>query len=66
MDLNPTITVIHAKDVVKITRRTERAARLLLKRIRTQKKKKPHQFVTVQEFCEYTGLGVKEVMKEVG
>jgi len=52
----PNRIVIYAKDIMNITGRRERTARLLLARIRKKYKKKKGEFVTVQEFSEYTGL----------
>jgi hypothetical protein len=65
MKVNPAITIIYPKDIIRITRRSERSAIRLLDAIRTSLKKRKHQFITVQEFCNYTGLDVKEVMEEV-
>jgi hypothetical protein len=47
---------IYAKDVMNITGRKERAARKLLAQIRKKYKKKKGQFITVSEFCEFTGI----------
>jgi len=52
----PTRIVIYAKDMMNITGRMERTARKLLSRIRKKYKKKKGQFITVEEFCEFTGL----------
>ena len=53
--------MIYAKDVENITGRKTRAARKLLHRIREQNKKPKEAFVTVNEFCRYTGMSVEEV-----
>ncbi len=56
---------IYAKDVQLITGRTERYGRKLLEKIRKQLKKEDHQLVTIQEFCDYTGLPLEEIEKYV-
>jgi hypothetical protein len=53
--------IIYVKDVQRITGRTDRYARLLMKRIRIHFRKDEHQFVSVEEFCAYTGLNTDEV-----
>lgn len=57
----PNRIVIYAKDIMNITGRKERAARKLLARIRKQYKKNKGEFITVYEFCEYTGLKEENV-----
>ena len=57
----PRRIVIYAKDVENITGRKTRAARKLLLRIREQNNKPKEAFVTVNEFCRYTGMCVEEV-----
>ncbi len=57
--------VIHPKDIQIVTGRTERYGRKIICKIKTILKKKPHQLVTIEEFCNYTGLSenhVKEVL----
>jgi len=54
--------VICAKDVVRITGRSERSARDLLQRVRQFYKKSSKQFVSYREFCAYTGLKEDEVI----
>jgi len=44
-----------------ITGRKERAARKLLAKIRKKYKKKTGDFLTVKEFCEFTGFEEKHV-----
>jgi len=60
-NLIPNRIVIYARDIENITGRKERTARLLLQRIRKANGKGPGQFVTVIEFCQYTGLKEVEV-----
>jgi hypothetical protein len=52
----PNRIVIYAKDVMNITGRKERAARKLLASIRKKYKKKKGEFISIDEFCEFTGL----------
>ncbi len=47
---------IYPKDVQRITGRSERYARKLLREIRLHLHKQDHQFVTIAEFCSYTGI----------
>lgn len=59
--LIPKRMIVYARDIKNITGRKERAARELLRRIREANGKKPGQFVTVSEFCAFTGLRQEEV-----
>ncbi len=59
--LIPHRMVIYARDIENITGRSERTSRLLLQRIREALGKNPGQFISVSEFCQYTGLKVEEV-----
>ena len=52
---------IFPKDVQRITGRSERYGRLLLHQIRMHLDKQPHQFITVDEFAEFTGINIKTV-----
>jgi len=47
---------IYAKDIQQITGLSERSARNLLQRIRKFFKKQKHHFITIQEFCDFTGI----------
>jgi hypothetical protein len=53
--------VIYPKDVQQITGKSERYGRMLLKQIKTKLKKEEHQFVTVDEFCQFTGITPEQV-----
>jgi hypothetical protein len=57
----PNRIVIYPKDVMNITGRRERAARLLLTRIRKKLRKKRSEFITLEDFCGYTGLKPEHV-----
>lgn len=60
MKLNSRIC-IYTKDVVRITGKGERASRKLLEKIKKDLAKTENQFVTVEEFCKFTGLKVEQV-----
>ena len=49
---------IYPKDIQCITGITERYGRKLLKEIKLYLGKEPHQFITINEFSEYTGIEV--------
>lgn len=53
--------IIYPCDVQRITGRTDRYGRLYLKRIKKHFNKENHQFVTVEEFCEYSGMKIEEI-----
>jgi hypothetical protein len=57
----PKRIVIYAKDIMNITGRKERAARKLLAKIRKKYKKRRGDFLTMKEFCNFTGLEESEV-----
>ena len=52
---------IYPKDVQRITGKSERYSRILLQKIKGKYEKEVHQFVTVEEFCFYTGLKKEHV-----
>ncbi len=54
--LTPNRIVIYAKDISNITGRKERAARKLIAKIRKKYKKENGTYISVFEFCEFTGL----------
>lgn len=47
---------IYPKDIQCITGRSERYGRKLLNKIKEYFGKQPHQFITAQEFSEYSGI----------
>lgn len=53
--------IIYPKDVQRITGKSERYGRSLIKRIKDHFQKDDHQFVSVEEFCVYTGLKYEQV-----
>lgn len=52
---------IYPKDVQRITGKSERYGRMLLQKIKEYFEKEEHQFVTVEEFCIYTGIKADQV-----
>lgn len=53
--------IIYPKDIQRITGKSERYGRMLLQKIRTRLQKEQHQFVTIDEFSDYSGIGVEEI-----
>lgn len=56
---------IYPKDIQRVTGRSERYGRTLIGKIRKHLNKQDHQFVTVEEFCEYTGLKIEHVSQRM-
>ncbi len=52
---------IYPKDVQRITGKSERYGRTLLQKIKEHFQKEDHQFVTIEEFCLYTGIKEEQV-----
>lgn len=55
--------VIYTKDIQRITGKTERYSRKVLKKIKTKYGKLKHQHVSLAELCEYFGLKIEEVAR---
>ena len=53
---------IYPKDVQRITGKSERYGRMVLQKIREHFQKEEHQFITVEEFCRYTGIKEEQVL----
>jgi len=53
---------IYPKDVQRITGKSYSSSRILLLEIRKHLKKQEHQFITIDEFCAYTGLKTELVL----
>jgi len=56
---------IYPKDVQIITGRSDRYGRNLIKKIKDHFKKQQHQVVTIEEFCQYMGLQLEKVVKQL-
>lgn len=54
--MNTKRACIYPKDIQRITGRSERYGRKLLNDIKCYLDKEPHQFVTIIEFSEYSGI----------
>ena len=59
----PLRLVIYPKDVENITGRRDRTARKLLQKIRQALGKQTHEFITIKEFCLFTGIN-EELVKD--
>jgi hypothetical protein len=53
--------VIYPKDIQRITGKSARYGQSVLKQIKQNLAKKDHQYVTVNKFCEYSGLSINEI-----
>ena len=53
--------VIYPKDVQIITGKSERYGQDLLNKIRITLNKKPHQFITIKEFSDFSGIPKNEL-----
>lgn len=61
MKAETTRLCIYPKDVQRITGKSERYGRMLLIKIRENLNKQDHQFISIEEFCLYTGLKMDQV-----
>ncbi|KAA1242909.1 hypothetical protein [Aquimarina sp. RZ0] len=61
--MRTTRVCIYPKDIQRITGRSERYGRKLLQDIKRYFDKQPHQFITADEFAEYSGIEVR-IVKE--
>ena len=52
---------VYPKDVQRITGKSERYSRMLLQKIKEKFEKEEHQFVSIEDFCKYTGLKKEQV-----
>jgi hypothetical protein len=55
--------VIYPKDVQRITGKSEKYSRRLIKKLKETNGKAQHQFISIEEFANYSGLPV-ELIKE--
>lgn len=56
---------IYPKDVQIVTGKSERWGRDIIKKIKFHLLKQPHQLVSIEEFCQYTGLSVHTVTEKL-
>jgi hypothetical protein len=59
--MEPTRLVLYAKDLMQITGKSRTAVWRIQKMIRERSGKKDCSFVTVEDFCEFTGLSEEKV-----
>ena len=52
---------IYPKDIMRVTGKSERYCRKLLELMKVKYSKNEHQFISVDEFCEFTGLKIEQV-----
>jgi len=57
--------IIYPKDVQRITGKSARFSRALLNNIRESKLKSKSQFISINEFAEFTGLSIEEIQKYI-
>ncbi|MEP0938205.1 MAG: hypothetical protein ABJQ84_01685 [Ekhidna sp.] len=48
--------IIYPKDIQRITGKSERYGRQVIRKIKEELKKDDHQLVTIHEFANYTGI----------
>ncbi|UZD23916.1 hypothetical protein PBT90_11005 [Algoriphagus halophytocola] len=53
--------IICAKDIQMITGKSERYAHYLIQKMKAFFKKENHQFITVREFSEFSGITLEEI-----
>ena len=53
--------VIYAKDIQRITGKTDRSARNIIYALRQSLGKQKHQFISVREFCAFMKISEQEV-----
>jgi len=56
---------IYPKDVQIVTGKSERWGREVIKKIKSHYSKESHQLVSIEEFCQYTGLPVQTVKEKL-
>ena len=59
--MNTKRVCIYPKDIQLITGRSERYGRKLIQTIKDVLDKKPHQFITIKEFSEYSGIEIDTI-----
>jgi predicted DNA-binding transcriptional regulator AlpA len=56
---------IYAKDIQRITGKSEKTGYRMLSAIRKQLGKKSHQFVTIQEFADFAGITLDDIYQYI-
>jgi hypothetical protein len=55
--------IIYPKDIQRITGKSERYGRYLIRKIKEELNKEDHQMVTIYEFAEYSGIDTELIMQ---
>ncbi|MEQ8239448.1 MAG: hypothetical protein RIA69_09565 [Cyclobacteriaceae bacterium] len=55
--------IIYPKDIQRITGKSERYGRYLIRKIKEELNKEDHQMVTIYEFAEYSGIDTELIMR---
>lgn len=58
--------IIYAKDIQALTGKSERYGRLMIRKVKDHFHKADHHFVTIHEFCQYTGLTPDDIEAFLG
>ena len=61
MNTIPNRVVIYSKDIQNITGRSQRTARKMMNVLRKKYKKNKGAFITIDEFCQHTGIKIEQV-----
>ncbi len=56
---------IYPKDIQLVTGKSERYGRDLIKKMKEAFSKQTHQFITIDEFCQYSGLALPDVKERL-
>lgn len=57
--------VIYPKDVQRITGKSEKYSRRLIKKLKETNGKAVHQFISIEEFASYSGLPIELIKQHV-
>jgi len=60
----PTRIIIYPQDIALLTGRSDRYARMIIKRIKEHLNKKDHQLITIREYADYMAIDI-ELIKAV-
>lgn len=62
MNIIPNRIAIYTKDIQNITGRSERTSRKMLAAMRKKYNKQKGEFITVEEFCSYSGFKAEQLV----
>jgi hypothetical protein len=57
--------VVYPKDVQRITGKSEKYSRRLIKKLKEANGKAQHQFISIEEFAKYTGLSIELIAPHI-